>query len=222
MTVTSLTNNVEFVGDGVTTIFPYTFKISQDSHLIVTKKTIATGAEVVLAQGVDYTFSGIGADAGGTVTVAPAISAAFRLRIERLIPYTQLMDIPTQGAFFASVLEDTLDRIVMMIQQIADIVNVAAIGAPLYVLRSIGGTANSVTGNTGISLASISEDDRFLIKPVLPNTGPVDVEIDGLTTLPLLTAAGAALVADEFHPARYYHILAVGSPPSELRITSEQ
>lgn len=126
MTVTSLTNFVEYVGDGATTVFAYSFKIPLAVHLKVFKITIATSVSVLLAQGVDYTFTGIGADAGGTVTVSPAISSAFKLRIERVVPYTQLMDIPNQSPFFPTVLEDTLDSIVMMIQQITDVTNIVS------------------------------------------------------------------------------------------------
>lgn len=222
MTVSTTTNSVEFVGDGATTVFPYTFKIPLASHLHVYKITIASGVTVELAQGVDYTFTGIGADTGGTVTVAPAISSAFKICIKREIPYLQSMDIPTQSTFFANVLEDTLDLIVMMIQQVQALVSTTISGTRLFVLRSVAGTADVVTASTGQSIAAVLENDFYFIRPALSNTGPTTLAIDVLAALPVRTATGAALGADEFHPARYYGLLAVSNPPTELRIISEQ
>lgn len=103
-------------GNGVTTVFPYTFKILAEADILVTvdgvTKTLTT----------DYSVSGVGNDAGGNVTFvsAPAGGTVVVLRrdmtIERTTDYQENGDLP------AATLDDDIDRVVMIEQQInADI-----------------------------------------------------------------------------------------------------
>lgn len=117
MTITNQTNQVIYTGNGVATNFPFAFPVYDEDHLIVTKITIQDDTEEVISSA-NYSVSGIGDAAGGSVTYSPAISSSYQLRIERIVPYTQETDIHNQGAFLPEVIEEQLDLIVMQIQQI--------------------------------------------------------------------------------------------------------
>jgi hypothetical protein len=111
-------------GNGVTTVFPYTFKILNAADIEVTVdgvvKTITT----------HYTLSGVGADAGGDVTflVAPAdTTTVIRRRNMALVRTT---DYQAQGELPADVLNDDQDAPVLMLQQVQEQVD-RSLKAPL-------------------------------------------------------------------------------------------
>ena len=68
MTVSSTTTKVSFSGDGTTSAFAYSFKIFNDSDLVVIVRTDSTGAEVTKTLNTDYLVSNAGESDGGTVT----------------------------------------------------------------------------------------------------------------------------------------------------------
>jgi lysophospholipase L1-like esterase len=101
-------------GNGVTTVFPYTFKILSSADIEVTVdgvvKTLTT----------HYTLSGVGDDAGGDVTflVAPAnLTTVIRRRNMALVRTT---DYQAQGELPADVLNDDQDAPVLMLQQVQE------------------------------------------------------------------------------------------------------
>lgn len=224
MTVSSTTRQVAIAGNGVTTVFPYTFKIADEDDLKVYSKVIATGVETLLSSA-DYTVTGIGEDAGGNVTyplVGSPLASTHQLVIKRELEYLQETAFPRYSAYHAETLEDLLDRIVMMVQQLAALISQTELGTNVYVLRGVGGTANAVEASTGKSLSALVEHDLFFVRPATNNTSAVTLEIDELTAVPVKDAQGNALVADEFSSVRYYGLIAVNSPVTELRIISEQ
>lgn len=121
MTVSSLGVVVSFTGNGVATIFPYTFEIPLAADVAVYLTNLTTGVRTDLTP-TQYSISGLGSPAGGNVTYNPAagpLPAGYRITIERVIALLQTSVIPDQGALFASTVEDALDREVMMMQAIA-------------------------------------------------------------------------------------------------------
>ena len=70
MTVSAQTPINRSTGNGVTTVFPYTFKIISDADIEVTVD------DVVKTLNVDYTVTGAGVDAGGNVTMTTAPATA--------------------------------------------------------------------------------------------------------------------------------------------------
>ncbi|MDW9880481.1 hypothetical protein GOA90_25165 [Sinorhizobium meliloti] len=106
-------------GNGVTTIFNYGFRIVDDAHLDVIKKSVS-GVDATLALGSDYIVSGVGDAGGGQValTVAPAVGE--KITILRNVPFVQETDLENQGAYFAQVVEDAFDLAVMRDQQLAE------------------------------------------------------------------------------------------------------
>jgi len=115
MTIPSTVSRMDYVGNGVTTIYPYTFKIVDQTHLSVVKSVL--GVETTLVLTTDYAVSGVGAQSGGNVTLTAALASGALLIIRRVVPLLQPTDIKNQGAFYPEIHEDEFDSIVMMVQQ---------------------------------------------------------------------------------------------------------
>ena len=117
MTVSTEVNHNEYTGNGVTTTFPYAFRIFQASDLLViTSDTNATLRTLTLDT--DYTVSGVGSYSGGTVILSAPLGNGCSISIERDLPVIQETDLRNQGKFFAEVHEDALDKLTMLIQQV--------------------------------------------------------------------------------------------------------
>jgi hypothetical protein len=125
MTVTNTTRKKRATGNGVTTSFPFPFKIFNDTDLIVSKIDTATTPETVNAQtlGVDYTVIINTVTEGGSVeyTVPPILTDEDSF-IVREVPETQPTDYPINSRFPAKTVEDSLDKAAMRnIEQEEDI-----------------------------------------------------------------------------------------------------
>lgn len=114
MTISSTTSRWEAVGNGSTTVFPYTNKIFADSDL----KVYLDGALKALTT--HYTVSGEGSEAGGNVTFVTAPASGVRVVIVRSVANTQLIDYPAGGSFPSVATEDGLDRRTIISQQISE------------------------------------------------------------------------------------------------------
>lgn len=109
-------------GNGATTVWPFAFLIPADSDLVLTLVDIASGNETVISP-VNYTTTGIGNEAGGTVTYplsGSPLSSATSIVIERRLPLTQETDLLNQGAVYPQAIEDALDYLTMVAQQLQD------------------------------------------------------------------------------------------------------
>jgi hypothetical protein len=88
-------------GNGVTTLFPYNFKILDQTHIEVK----VDGVLKVL--GADYTVTGVGLSNGGNVVfgVAPANGAV--VQRARKVPYTRAQDYQNNGDFKENTVDST-------------------------------------------------------------------------------------------------------------------
>lgn len=116
-TVTTSTASVSYTGSGTTGPFTVPFYFLDDSHLLVTKETIATGARSTLVLTTDYTVSGEGEQAGGTVTLVSSLSSSYRLHIDRNVPLTQTSAYPRNDPFPAATHEQAVNKLTMIDQQ---------------------------------------------------------------------------------------------------------
>lgn len=148
MTITNETNRVTYVGNGSATNFPFAFRVDSADDLIVSLVTNATNEEAVLSPG-DYTINGLGDNAGGSVDYAPAINSDFSLKIERILSLTQDLVIDNQSGFQPQVIEQALDRTVMMLIQMNTRVS-DGIGSVWY-------------SGSGAPLSEVGEIDDFYI-----------------------------------------------------------
>lgn len=126
MTISSTTRKAgPFDGNGVTTSFPFTFKVFAKSDLRVVHTTPG-GVESDLVLDSDYSVA-LNADQdanpGGTVTYplsgAP-LPAYYKLTLAGGLDYMQPTDITNGGGFYPQVVENGLDRLTMLIQQLGE------------------------------------------------------------------------------------------------------
>src|SRR3990172_5744055 len=123
MSISSTTSRNDYLGAGSTAIYPYTFKVFRKQDLRVTKRNLSN-IEFVLTVDIDFTVSGVGNPAGGSITLlAGNLPTGYKLTIRRVVDLTQETDIRNQGDFFPEVHEDQFDRHVMTAQQQQDEIN---------------------------------------------------------------------------------------------------
>lgn len=118
MTVSTTTNNANFIGNSAATMFPFTFRFFVDGDLVVTRVENATGVEEVLDLGVDYSVQGAGNAQGGSVTLLGGpLMTGFTLNVARILSPVQLVSIINQGKFLPEVHEQVFDYLTMLAQQ---------------------------------------------------------------------------------------------------------
>jgi len=124
MTISSTTRTAgPFTGTGLVSTFSFSFKVFQASDLLVVRQTISTGDQTTLTLTTDYTVSlNVDQDAnpGGSITlVAGALAATYTLVITSSIANLQPTILTNQGGFYPEVINDSLDRATIQIQQVA-------------------------------------------------------------------------------------------------------
>lgn len=115
-----------FDGNGIATVFPFEFKVFLRSEVVATLATLATGVEETLILDTHYSVS-LNADQnnnpGGEVTYPLAgspMAATHTLTLTSGVTATQGADIQNAGGFFPEVIEDALDREMIVTQQEAE------------------------------------------------------------------------------------------------------
>jgi hypothetical protein len=116
MSLSTQTNRTDHTENGVTTVFPFDFKIFSEADLVVLSVDQFTDVETQLTLGVDYTVSGVNADAGSITKTAG--TSGDGLVIKRIVPLNQPTVLRNQSDFFPATHEKAFDRIVMQIQQV--------------------------------------------------------------------------------------------------------
>jgi hypothetical protein len=121
MTVSSDTSRVSYSGDGSTVTFAVPFYFLNDSDLLVVHRD-ADGVETTWTLNTQYTVSGAGDSAGGSITAkttptdyTPAASES--VVILRDMEITQETDYVENDAFTAEAHERALDKLTMINQQ---------------------------------------------------------------------------------------------------------
>ncbi|EKQ7237539.1 TPA: hypothetical protein ACIJQ8_005776, partial [Klebsiella pneumoniae] len=116
MTVSTEVDHNDYTGNGVTTSFPYTFRIFKKSDLTVQVADLNENI-TVLTLDTDYSVTGAGNYSGGNVVLMSPLANGWQISISRDLPVTQETDLRNQGKFFAEVHEDAFDKLTMLIQQ---------------------------------------------------------------------------------------------------------
>lgn len=112
MPVAANDTEVVYIGNGATSVFPFSFEIQREEDIVV----YWDGAVAL----VNYTVSGVGSPSGGSVTFAPGAIPAngVVVVIARAVAYERsLVDYQPNGAFSADTVDFDVDRVVMMVQQ---------------------------------------------------------------------------------------------------------
>ncbi|MGY6030653.1 peptidase G2 autoproteolytic cleavage domain-containing protein [Phytobacter sp. AG2a] len=116
MTVSSQQSYVEYNADGSTTTFTVPFYFLQGSDLGVTIR-YSDNTTTDLTYGINFSASGAGNPAGGSVTLNAAYPAGNKVLILRAPPATQETQYAENGKFPAKSHEKALDKLTMLIQQ---------------------------------------------------------------------------------------------------------
>ncbi|MDM0072075.1 glycosyl hydrolase family 28-related protein [Variovorax sp. J31P207] len=127
MTVAATTRRAgPFAGNGVTTSFPFAFKVFSKSDVQVVR-TDTSGNAATLVLNSDYSCAlnpDQDASPGGTVTYplsGPPLPTGWTIAMIGSLPYDQTTDITNAGRFLPQTIENTFDRIVIQVQQLAEI-----------------------------------------------------------------------------------------------------
>jgi hypothetical protein len=110
-----------YTGNGVTTVFAYSFPVRNKTYLTVTQTVIATGVETTKAVDTDYTVNPAGLtsddDADWFITMTVAPTSAVRIVITPALPILQETDFENQGGFYADTHEAAFDYLTVLVQQ---------------------------------------------------------------------------------------------------------
>lgn len=122
MTVNVETNRVPYIGAGIVGPFAITFPFLANADIKVIKTLIAAPfTQTVLVLTTDYTLTGAGAAAGGTLTLVAALPATYTLTIYRDPAVTQVVDYLPNDGFPAETHERALDRLTMICNRFRDL-----------------------------------------------------------------------------------------------------
>ncbi len=121
MTISTTTIKNSYSGNGSTTTFNYTFKITDQDDIDVIIRS-STGVETTKTITTHYTVTGVGNASGGTVVFTsgniPASGETVVLR--RSTPQTQGVDLIENDPLPANTLEDALDKATSISQELQE------------------------------------------------------------------------------------------------------
>ena len=121
MTISTTIIKNSYSGNGSTSVFNYTFKISADSEMEVIIRS-SNGTETVKTLTTHFTLSGVGDAGGGAVTFTagniPTSTETVILR--RDTAQTQTMDLIDNDPMSAETIEDAHDKSIALIQELQE------------------------------------------------------------------------------------------------------
>ena len=209
MTISTTASRISYNGNGVTTEFSFPYRFLANGDLVVVSVSSA-GVETIKAIVTDYTLTGAGDDAGGTVTMLVAPASGTRLVIYRDTEVVQETDYTSGDAFPAESHERALDRLTMILQEKTP----GAAGATRAIQIPIGdpGDVNTVlppsiarldkflvfdatTGSVGVSNVTISQVEVLVEELGLTET-TVNVFTKNQSVLPVILTPGVTVNTD--------------------------
>lgn len=123
MTISSETRKAgPYVGNGVTTAFPFAFKVFTAADVLVVRTNLSS-VDTTLTLGTDYTVTlnaDQNANPGGTVTLPSALALNFKLTLTSQVGYLQSTDLQNQGGFYPQVITTALDKLTILAQQLRE------------------------------------------------------------------------------------------------------
>ena len=134
MTINSTTRKTSnLVGNGNTATYPFAFKVFTDADVVVKKLEVSTSIETTLTLGAnnDYIVTlneDQNGNPGGSITLKSGgnnqnLANGFQLVITSAVEPLQGTDLTNQGGFFPEVINDALDKAIVLHQQQQDELN---------------------------------------------------------------------------------------------------
>jgi hypothetical protein len=116
MPVTRPDDIEQLTGNGVTTVFAYTYKMLDRGRCLVevdgVAKTLTT----------HYTVSGVGNSGGGNMTFVTAPASGAVVVLSRSMAYSRDTDYQENGDLLAATLDEDVDRVTMLVQQVRQLI----------------------------------------------------------------------------------------------------
>ncbi len=121
-TVSTTAPRNDYLGNGSTDTYSYTFRIFAATDLRVTVRD-TDNVETTLTYPTDYTVTGVNGSSGGTITLtAGNLTSGYALTIRFDRTPRQSTDLRNQGAFYPEIHEDKFDELTRYAQQLTDVV----------------------------------------------------------------------------------------------------
>ena len=179
MTISTTASRISYNGNGVTTEFSFPYRFLTNGDLVVLSVS-STGVETTKTLTTDYTLTGAGDDAGGSVTMLVAPASGTRLIIYRDTGITQETDYISGDPFPAETHERALDRLTMIAQEIGSDAD-----------RSIKVPVGDSSSLTTVLPAAANRLDKFIVFDSV--TG--ETELSTVTQTQVASAVAAAYAA---------------------------
>ncbi len=108
-----------YTGTGLVSAYPFYFKVFTTADVQVVQ-TDTSGVQTTLSSGYTVALNSNQDDTpGGTVTLSSPLAAGYLLTITSALANTQLTELTNAGGFFPRVINDALDKLTILVQQIA-------------------------------------------------------------------------------------------------------
>ncbi|MDQ0391124.1 hypothetical protein [Labrys monachus] len=185
MSITTNDNRRSYGGDGLNTAFAFSIPFTAASDLVALLRA-PDGTQTLQVLGTDYTVSGAGNPAGGTVTFTTAPASGVTVVIYRDVPLTQPMNLQDGGPLPAATANGAFDRLTMMMQRLYERV---ARGITLRETDTPGAGTLDAGGNELANLADGTQTSSAVTVGQLAAVTPV---LDGLAAAAQASADSAA------------------------------
>ncbi len=201
MSISSSANRNDYVGNGATDTYNYSFRIFDEADLEVTVRD-TSDIETTLALSTDYTVTGVGSSGGGTIVLVNSaqswldgdgdLKSSYALTIRRVLDLVQETDIRNQGAFYPEIHEDQFDKLVMIAQQQQDELSRSA-SMPVTVAASAFSPEfpASLPSNPGATIVVNDAGDGFDLGPTADQISSANAD-----AVAAAASAAAALVSE--------------------------
>ena len=126
MTVPTVRPPQTYDGNDSTTVFDYDFELEKEVDLTVKLLVVATDVETTLILNTDYSISGVGEAAGGSITypiTGDPLATGESITLQSDPDPTQDTNLRNQGGFYPENVEDMIDRAFRCTQNLTDLVN---------------------------------------------------------------------------------------------------
>ena len=168
MTVSTEVDHNDYTGNGVTTSFPYTFRIFNKTDLMVQVVDLNENISVLILD-TDYSVTGAGSYSGGSVVLSSPLANGWQISISRELPATQETDLRNQGKFFAEVHEDAFDKLTMLIQQCFSFLRLA-LRRPSFIANYYDALNNRIRNLRDPSQAQDAATKNYVDGQIVDNT----------------------------------------------------
>lgn len=220
MTISTTSSVQAYNGDGTTQVFPFPYEFLDQAHLVVNLIDIASGTVTPQTITANYTVSGVGNPAGGSVTMLSAPAVGKELKIQRVVPLVQNTDFNSGDQFSPGTLDNALDYITMALQQISDL----ASGASVAPVVGGGNTFINLGAGHGVYLQTLGS--QVQLKGIVAGANVTVTENGTDITIATTGLTGALLAANNLsdvatRQTALNSLTAVGAATNEFVLTKD-